>query len=114
MALLLTAAGILALVLVAHEANASMELSEVNAGAFAERAVADVIEGVLTAAAYEFEHRDVHARGHAHSWSRASAALSLRTAACITTGPGSQPDAAGPDTANVRTGATRFGAPAVE
>jgi two-component system OmpR family sensor kinase len=62
---LLSVAGILGLTLFAHEVNASIALSDVNAKAFAERAA--VRHQPFFEAALEFENRDTHEGVHSYA-----------------------------------------------
>jgi signal transduction histidine kinase len=77
---LLTAAGILGLLFYAHEINAAMERSEINARAFAIRAAQQ--HEAFFPAAYEFENREAHDGTH--------------TFAAIPRGPRIRPGQVGP------------------
>ena len=76
--MLLTVAGILGLTLFAHEVNASIALSDVNAKVFSERAA--LRHQPFLEAALEFENRDTHEGVHAYAALRRPPRLARPTA----------------------------------
>ena len=87
-AVLLTVAGILGLALFAHEVNASIARSDINAKDFAQRAA--LRHQPFFEAAFEFENRDIHEGTHSYAALARPSRLN-RPAAGASPPPGSPP-----------------------
>jgi two-component system OmpR family sensor kinase len=87
-AVLLTVAGILGLALFAHEVNASIALSDINAKDFAQRAA--LRHQPFFEAAFEFENRDIHEGTHSYA-ALARPSRINRPAAGASPPPGGEP-----------------------